>query len=77
MEILILLAGGADVWGNSDQFRFTYQPKTGDFDVKVMIGNQTIPNTILKAKLGARKSRSRQPHSPRDRQSAVPGIGSI
>jgi hypothetical protein len=51
-----ITAGGADVWGNSDQFRFTYQPKTGDFDVKVMIGNQTIPNTILKAGLLARES---------------------
>jgi hypothetical protein len=51
-----ITAGGADVWGNADQFRFTYQPKTGDFDVKVMIGNQTIPNSILKAGLLARES---------------------
>lgn len=57
-----ITAGGADVWGNSDQFRFTYQPRTGDFDVKVMIGNQTIPNTILKAGLLARES-----HDPASR----------
>jgi uncharacterized repeat protein (TIGR01451 family) len=51
-----ITAGGADVWGNSDQFRFTYLPKNGDFDVRVRIANQTIPNTILKSGLIVREN---------------------
>jgi uncharacterized repeat protein (TIGR01451 family) len=51
-----ITAGGADVWGNSDQFRFTHQPRTGDFDVRVKIAGQTIPNTVLKAGLMVREN---------------------
>jgi len=51
-----ITAGGADVWANSDQFRFTYQPRAGDFDVKVRVAGQTIPNTVVKAGLIAREN---------------------
>src|SRR5262249_56411999 len=30
-------AGGANIWGTSDQFRYVYKQVTGDFDVKVQI----------------------------------------
>jgi hypothetical protein len=32
-----LVAGGKDVWGASDQFRFAYLQKEGDFDAQVHI----------------------------------------
>lgn len=33
--VLEIVAGGKDVWGNSDEFTFVHQQMTGDFDVKV------------------------------------------
>lgn len=34
-------AGGADVWGNTDQFAFLAEQKTGDFDVRVRLNDIT------------------------------------
>jgi hypothetical protein len=32
-----VIAGGKDIWGVSDEFHFTYQKQTGDFDVIVRV----------------------------------------
>ena len=34
---LEVTAGGADVWGTSDQFTYVYASHSGDFDVKVSV----------------------------------------
>jgi regulation of enolase protein 1 (concanavalin A-like superfamily) len=45
-----LVAGGADIWGTSDQFRFAYQQRSGDFDVFVKV--VTVTQTDLYTKAG-------------------------
>ncbi|MEW6159718.1 MAG: PA14 domain-containing protein, partial [Verrucomicrobiota bacterium] len=32
-----VIAGGSDIWGNSDRFHFAYQEVTGDFDLRVQV----------------------------------------
>jgi hypothetical protein len=50
-------AGGADVWGSSDQFTFTYTPHTNDFDVKVRVDSILyVGNNWSKAGINARTS---------------------
>jgi regulation of enolase protein 1 (concanavalin A-like superfamily)/fibronectin type 3 domain-containing protein len=49
-----LSAGGADIWGTSDQFRFAYKQLTGDFDVRVRIASITNANGGSMAGLMAR-----------------------
>ncbi|MFL5638320.1 MAG: Ig-like domain-containing protein, partial [Gemmatimonadaceae bacterium] len=43
-------AGGADIWGTSDQFHFVYQPMTGDGEVVAHV--QSLKNSNLWAKAG-------------------------
>ncbi len=43
-------AGGADIWGTSDQFQFVYQPMAGDGEVVARV--QSIANTDTWAKAG-------------------------
>jgi regulation of enolase protein 1 (concanavalin A-like superfamily) len=43
-------AGGADIWGTSDQFHFVYQPMTGDGEVVAHV--QSITNSDVWAKTG-------------------------
>jgi len=47
-------AGGTDIWGTSDQFRFAYRAINGDFDVKVRIASVQNTNSGSMAGLMAR-----------------------
>ncbi|MCW5558970.1 MAG: hypothetical protein KIT22_14210, partial [Verrucomicrobiae bacterium] len=51
-----LVAGGADIWGTSDQFRFAYQERSGDFDIFVKIASVTQTDLYTKAGLMVRDS---------------------
>src|SRR5206468_3229639 len=48
--------GGADIGGTSDQFQFTYQQRSGDFDLKVRIDALSFSDTWAEAGLMARES---------------------
>src|SRR5262245_18107597 len=41
--------GGADIWGTSDQFRFVYQPVSGDVDIVTRIDGLTAADPWSKA----------------------------
>ena len=49
-----LRSSGRDIGGNSDQFHFAYQQRTGDFDVKVRVADVTITDAFVQAGLVAR-----------------------
>ncbi len=49
-------AGGHDIFGTFDGFRFTYKKITGDFDLKVHIPYQDLVRTAQKAGFDARVS---------------------
>jgi hypothetical protein len=49
-----LRSAGRDIGGNSDQFHFAYQQRTGDFDVKVRVEDVTITDAFVQAGLVAR-----------------------
>jgi hypothetical protein len=51
-----ITAGGANIWGSSDQFRYAYEQVTGDFDVKVQITGLTAADPKAKAGIMARSS---------------------
>ena len=51
-----MTAGGADIWGTSDQFRYAYQQRTGDFDISVRVESLTQADLYSKAGLMARES---------------------
>jgi regulation of enolase protein 1 (concanavalin A-like superfamily) len=51
---LVIVAGGADIWGTNDEFHFTYQKVTGDFDISVQIKSLSAANTYTKAGIMAR-----------------------
>ena len=42
-------AGGADVWGTSDQFHFVYQQASGDLDVRLRVNSITLSAPWAKA----------------------------
>ncbi|MEO6437384.1 MAG: fibronectin type III domain-containing protein, partial [Tepidisphaeraceae bacterium] len=46
--------GGANIWRGSDEFRFVYQSRTGDFDVRVRLASLTAPDPQGMAGLMAR-----------------------
>lgn len=50
-----ITAGGADVWGVRDEFRFSYLEQSGDFDMVARIESLTDPNLYTKAGLMARE----------------------
>lgn len=50
-----ITAGGADVWGIKDEFRFSYLEQTGDFDLVARIESLSSPNLYTKAGLMARE----------------------
>ena len=37
-------ASGTDIWGTSDQFRFVYQPISGDVQITARVDSQTVTN---------------------------------
>jgi len=49
-------AGGSDIFGNSDQFRFVHTQKTGDFDIATRLESLTRADLYTKAGLMARES---------------------
>lgn len=49
-----LFGGGSDVWGESDQFRFLYQPVEGDFQLEVTVDSVEDIDTYTKAGLMVR-----------------------
>lgn len=57
-EQVTIVAGGSDIWNNSDQFHFAYQQRTGDFDISVRGESVTQANLYTKAGLMARESLS-------------------
>jgi len=52
---VIITAGGVDVWGVRDEFRFVYLKHSGDFDLAARIENLTDPHLYTKAGLMARE----------------------
>ena len=50
-----ITAGGADVWGVRDEFRFSYFEQTGDFDLMARIESLTAANLYTKAGIMARE----------------------
>jgi regulation of enolase protein 1 (concanavalin A-like superfamily) len=55
---VIITAGGADIWGVRDEFRFVYLKHSGDFDFAAQIENLTDPHLYTKAGLMAREDLS-------------------
>ena len=51
-----IVAGGVDIWNQSDQFHFAHQQRTGDFDVRVRIESLTQADLYTKAGLMVRES---------------------
>jgi len=50
-----VVAGGTDIWDNSDGFHFVYEQRTGDFDITVQVARLDIANNWSKAGLMARE----------------------
>lgn len=55
---ITITAGGADVWGVQDEFRFVYMEQTGDFDLVAQIESLSDPHLYTKAGLMAREDLS-------------------
>ncbi len=51
---LKMVAGGADIWGTHDEFRFGYTKLAGDFDVSVQVLSLGKANQYTKAGIMAR-----------------------
>lgn len=53
---MTIVAGGSDVWGTADHFRFCYLQRMGDFDLRLRVNNLTGGGAIAKVGLMARGS---------------------
>jgi hypothetical protein len=53
-----IVAGGADIWENSDQFHFVHKQIAGDFDIAVRVESFTPAHLYSKAGLMIRESLS-------------------
>lgn len=51
-----IIAGGADIWGKSDQFHFVFREIAGDFDVAVRVEKFTPAHLYSKAGLMVRET---------------------
>lgn len=51
---LTIVAGGADIWGTHDEFRFAYKMVKGDFDISLQILSLSATNLYTKAGIMAR-----------------------
>src|SRR3990170_274401 len=56
--VFTMRAAGTDIWGTSDQFRFVYQPITGDVDVIARVNSITNADAWSKAGVMIRSSLS-------------------
>lgn len=54
--LLTITAGGADIWGNRDEFHFAHIPVAGDFDLSVRVEGVEMADTYTKAGLMLRAS---------------------
>jgi hypothetical protein len=52
------LAGGNDIWGNTDQFTYAYKEVSGDFDVAVTVHTLDLTNDWSKSGIMARQDLS-------------------
>ena len=57
-------ASGTDIWGTSDQFRFVYQPISGDVQITARVDSQTVTNEWAKAGVMIRTSLAANSASP-------------
>lgn len=53
---ITMTGGGADIWGNADQFQYYCTKVVGAFDVSVRVSDLTAANTWTKAAIMARES---------------------
>jgi regulation of enolase protein 1 (concanavalin A-like superfamily) len=51
-----IVAGGADIWGSTDQFHFAYLKHTGDFDFTIRMESLSMADLYTKSGLMARES---------------------
>jgi hypothetical protein len=51
-----VIAGGSDIWNRTDGFHYSYQPRVGDFDVRVQVSRLDATNAWSKAGLMVRDS---------------------
>ncbi len=51
-----ITAGGADIWGNRDEFHFAHVAVSGDFDLSVRVAGLEMADTYTKAGLMLRAS---------------------
>ncbi len=68
-----ITAGGADVTGTSDQFRYAWQTMTGDGSVSAQVATQT--NSSSSAKAGIMLRASTDPAAPNYTVFVTPGTG--
>ena len=54
--VYTITAGGADIWGTSDQFQFVYQQVVGDVDVVARVNSMTFANSWSKAGVMVRET---------------------
>lgn len=54
--LITITAGGADIWGNRDEFHFAHIPVAGDFDLSVRVVGVEMADTYTKAGLMLRAS---------------------
>ena len=55
-----ITASGSDIWGTSDQFRFVYQPVTGDVEIVARVVSVTQAHRWSKAGVMIRESLTAQ-----------------
>lgn len=53
---ITVVGGGADIWGNSDQFHYAFFSVTNDFDYEVQVEDLQGPDPWTKAELMAREA---------------------
>jgi hypothetical protein len=70
---ITMVAGGADIWGNSDQFAFAYLQVTGDFDYRLDV--KSVQNVNAAAKTGLMVRKTLDPGSRHAIWSATPQTG--
>ena len=51
-----VIAGGTDIWNRADDFHYSYQPRVGDFDVRVQVSRLDATTAWSKAGLMVRES---------------------
>ncbi len=68
-----IVGAGSDIGGSTDQFHFDYQPRTGDFDMKVRLQGLELSDVFAKAGLMARETL--EPNSRFVAALATPSLG--